>query len=832
MRHLRLALASGLLLLTSPVYAQYYANDITPPSASNGKLSGAASGKQVGGSGNGHAVLMNGNALSTVDLHPAQYANSFATSTDDNQQCGYGYSTPGFGNVAMMWSGSSSTVVNLHSMFTWTYCTGIHNGQQVGFGERPVYTIFYQHAMLWTGSAASAIDLHPTFNPYSKALGVRNGQQVGFTAISHYPMGDAIGYQPGTRAVLWTGTAASAVDLHPIGYDASQALATNGTQQGGHAYIALPTPRQHAMMWSGSPDTSIDMHPAAYSDSRITALTATKQVGDGWMGPMGQPGSVRHALVWSGTPESVVDLNQYLPVGYTHAVATGVDANGNVVGYAYNSSPQGVEIPADAIAVVFAPGQGSPTALASLSLSASDVAPGAVVQATVTIPTAAPAGGLSISFLSTNTAVLPTPASIVIPSGQTTASVGLSIGGATLQSPVTLRLLATDGTVSKTSPLTVTPIVNLASVSVNPVEGGFGTTGTIALSIPAQIGGATVTLSSGNTALATVPASVTIAQGATSISFAAATTAVTVATTVPVTAVFHGQSITASLALSPAPVVSVSGLTFSFPSVVGGQSISGTVSVSNFPRDPNGAVISLASGTGSTLQVPATVTIPYGAFSANFTATTVAVNGTKGVSVKATYNTSNITATIQVIPIPTVTIVQADYYTDTKLFKVAATTTYANSVLTYGTDPNLAAIGTMQFELGQFKGGTVLATPPAFATVWNSNGGQATLAVTQRLSTSAGGGGGGGGGGTTTAAPKLTINRSSKGTVTSNPAGVTCGSGGNACAVNFASGTSVTITAIPDAGIAFTGWTGACSGTFPTCTLSMTADKSVTPNFK
>ena len=174
-------------------------------------------------------------------------------------------------------------------------------------------------------------------------------------------------------------------------------------------------------------------------------------------------------------------------------------------------------------------------------------------------------------------------------------------------------------------------------------------------------------------------------------------------------------------------------------------------------------------------------------------------------------------------------IVQADYYTDTLLFKVAATTNYASSVLTYGTDPNLAAIGTMQFELGQFNGATVLATAPAFATVWNSNGGQATLAVTQRLSTSTGGGVGGV---TTTTGPKLTVNRNSKGNVVSNPAGISCGLAGNACAVNFASGTSVTITATPDADIVFTGWTGACTGTAPTCTLSMTADKSVTLNFK
>ncbi len=734
-----------------------------------------------------------------------------------------------FGTHALLWSGPVGSFVDLHNLYTWSYCTGVQGGQQVGFGERPVYTVTTQHAMMWNGAAATAVDLHPAAYAYSKAMGVAYGQQVGYASTFHYPLGDYVGYQPGSHALMWTGTAASVVDLHPVGYDASQALATNGIQQGGWAYIAL-TPTQHAMIWSGSATNFLDMHPAGFNDSRITAMTADKQVGDGWIGPIGQPGSVRHALVWSGTADSVVDLNQYLPAGYMHAVATGIDVNGNVVGYAYNTFVQGVEIPPDAIAVVFAPGQGSPTALASISLASGNVAPGAVVQGTVSIPSPAPAAGVAISFLSTNTAVLSTPAAVTIPAGQTSAAFSVTAGGATLQVPTTLKLFATDGTVSKSAPLTITPVVNLSSVTINSVEGGFSTTGTIALSIPAQAGGATVTLTSDNPALAAVPASVTLPLGTTSISFPVTTSSVAAATTVPVTASFNGQTISTSVVLSPAPVVAVSALTFSFPSVVGGQQISATVSVTNFPRDPNGAVITLSSGDAKTLQVPATITIPYGTFSATFTATTVGVTGTKGVAVKAAYNASSITTTIQVVPIPTVTIVQADYYTDTQLLKVAATTTYANSVLTYGTDPNLPSIGTMQFELGQFKGATLLATAPTYATVWNSNGGQATMLVTKRLSTATGGGGGGGG--TPASGPKITINRSSKGNVVSNPVGITCGSNGNACSVSFASGTTVTLTATPDPGIAFLGWSGACTGTAPTCTVTLTADKSVTPSFR
>jgi len=69
------------------------------------------------------------------------------------------------------------------------------------------------------------------------------------------------------------------------------------------------------------------------------------------------------------------------------------------------------------------------------------------------------------------------------------------------------------------------------------------------------------------------------------------------------------------------------------------------------------------------------------------------------------------------------------------------------------------------------------------------------------------------------------------GTVTSSPAGINCGSGGSTCSASF-SGT-VTLTATPDAGYTFAGWTGDCSscGTSTTCNINMTADKTCSANF-
>ncbi|HRS39911.1 MAG TPA: InlB B-repeat-containing protein, partial [Bacteroidia bacterium] len=74
----------------------------------------------------------------------------------------------------------------------------------------------------------------------------------------------------------------------------------------------------------------------------------------------------------------------------------------------------------------------------------------------------------------------------------------------------------------------------------------------------------------------------------------------------------------------------------------------------------------------------------------------------------------------------------------------------------------------------------------------------------------------------------VTVSKNGSGTVTSSPLGIDCES---TCSYSFTSGTSVTLTAVADTGYSFGSWSGACTGTNATCTLTMDAAKSVTATF-
>jgi len=86
--------------------------------------------------------------------------------------------------------------------------------------------------------------------------------------------------------------------------------------------------------------------------------------------------------------------------------------------------------------------------------------------------------------------------------------------------------------------------------------------------------------------------------------------------------------------------------------------------------------------------------------------------------------------------------------------------------------------------------------------------------------------GGGGASSTPPASYSLSVTVSGNGSVTAT--GFSCGS---TCSQSFASGASVTLTATPGSGYTFSGWGGDCAGSAGTCTLTMTAARTVAASF-
>jgi hypothetical protein len=183
----------------------------------------------------------------------------------------------------------------------------------------------------------------------------------------------------------------------------------------------------------------------------------------------------------------------------------------------------------------------------------------------------------------------------------------------------------------------------------------------------------------------------------------------------------------------------------------------------------------------------------------------------------------------------TAVAVQGDFLTITKSGSGGGNVDSSDKVLSCGskcTSPYNAGTAvslTAKANSGSaFIGWTGACTGTGSCTI-AVNGAQSVGARFDTTTTTAtGGGSGGGGGGGASTSYTLKASVSNSGTVTSNVGGINCGV---ACSANYTPGTVVTVTATPPAGKSFSGWSGACTGTNPTCDLTMSANLSVKATF-
>ncbi|HLJ50622.1 MAG TPA: hypothetical protein VKU01_31630 [Bryobacteraceae bacterium] len=622
-----------------------------------------------------------------------------------------------------------------------------------------------QHAGLWTGPT-SFTDLHTGGNNFSQVLGMVGNQQVGFQSPSvvqgfmgtrnfdyMYPEGASQ-----ASAYLWKGSTSGAVNLNPAGFTSSVAFATNGVQQGGFAYttsfcancVPQTTPVRHAMLWSGTAASAVDLNPPGWWDTQVRALSLSAQAGDGYepQFPQIPNNGMRHALLWTGSATSMVDLNPYLPLGFIYAVANGIDSSGNVVGHAWRQTPTGYVF----APVIFQPQPASLSQLASVTLNASEVNQGDTLQGQVTLAGPAPSGGQVITFLACASDGLdyhdlaPVPASAIVPEGQTTATFSFTTNNRFLvPSFITviprnyggqdgIRIYGNDGTVSRFASVKVDMVPFLRTFNIpTPLAGGASATGTLLLSgTPWPSGDAVVTLTSGNPAVLTVPATATVFQGANvpNASFSVTTVPVTVQTVVPVTASINGSTMTINVTVQPAPPVSLTGISVT-QEVVGGNPYAGMLTFSG-PVPFGGATVALTSDNPAIVPVPASVSAAQGQTTITFSGVTATVAAAVTANITATYSGVTLTAPITVSNEPPLTITVAEYDTISHVVKVEATTKIPNSTLSFAIDSN-GLVGTMTLSNGVWSGSLKnVATAPALITVSNSNGGSVSVPPTLR----------------------------------------------------------------------------------------------------
>jgi hypothetical protein len=279
---------------------------------------------------------------------------------------------------------------------------------------------------------------------------------------------------------------------------------------------------------------------------------------------------------------------------------------------------------------------------------------------------------------------------------------------------------------------------------------------------------------------------------------------------------------------------SLAGIALNPASVVGGNTSQGTASLTS-AAPSGGAVVTLSSSNTSAATVPASVTVPAGAFSATFTVSTAAVTASTSLTISGAFGGTTRSATLTVTPPPAP---PPPASLSTVAVSPASVTGGASSQGTVTLTSPAPAGG---FAVSLSSSNTAAATVPAGVSVaqgaTSATFAIATSAVTAStpvtITASAGGV-------TRTATltvnpppqtATLTVTATGRGgeRVTSTPAGINVpvGSSGSA---SFTVGTAITLRATNERDVI---WFGACSSggnKTKTCTLTLSGNASVTAN--
>jgi hypothetical protein len=298
---------------------------------------------------------------------------------------------------------------------------------------------------------------------------------------------------------------------------------------------------------------------------------------------------------------------------------------------------------------------GPAASLASLTLGAPSVLAGGTITGTVRLTSAAPAGGATVRLNASMEGQVITPQTITVPAGSLSATFTTNPAPETAI-PRYVLVQANYGTsggtqarVLEIDPAPGVPTLLAIGPAGQDVIGGNPGRASVGLQIPAPAGGATVSLTTDNPTYIHVPASVSIPEGNSAVSFAIATSPVaTLPTGGNVFATAGGVTKSIFVDVSPDPNAPpiLHSITLSPASVTGGTSATGTVFL-NSPAPAGGTEATLSTSNLVARPQPI-VTVPAGQTSANFTVTTSTVTATTVVTITAIVGTASQSATLTI----------------------------------------------------------------------------------------------------------------------------------------------------------------------------------------
>ncbi len=273
-----------------------------------------------------HPVVWDDQSFVDTDVTPAGSVGGAINDVEGELLAGWFWHTwncPGGGQTwtcawksAAFWTAPTMVFAEaVHSSgFDFDHITGTDGLHMAGtLVWEDQHEIHFPRAHMWS-AANQGNTLHNSTWTRSSAMAIDGNRQYGY-------------YYVGTsswHAVLWEGTVATAVDLHPAGYWTSLIYGAGDGQ-------AVGTADSNAGLWVQTAAAFIDLNPAGATSS--TALAAHQGL---------QSGSASNrAALWAGTAGSYFDLGSTVPPEYSTSNAEDFeiapDGTITVVGSGYNT---------------------------------------------------------------------------------------------------------------------------------------------------------------------------------------------------------------------------------------------------------------------------------------------------------------------------------------------------------------------------------------------------------------------------------------------------------------------------------------------------------------